>query len=90
MTTARTRAVPELDHRAKSAAKRLAQDLTAEIGDRHLRARLRTRCYNQAVALLDELNRMHARRDARARQAVLGAGAAGAVLGCLATWVLIG
>jgi hypothetical protein len=82
--------VPDLDHSAKSAAKRLAQDITAEINDRHLRARLRTRCYNQAVALLEELNRAHARRGLRIRQAALAAGAAGAVLGCLSTWALIG
>lgn len=79
-----------LDHATRSAAKRLAQDVTAEIPDRHQRARVRTHCYNQTVTLLDELNRAHLERGSRVRLAALTAAAAGAALGGLITWVLVG
>ena len=49
----------------KSLAKTMARDTTAPIADRHLRAEVRTLCYNQMVAVLLALDGK--RRSQRAR-----------------------
>ncbi|MEQ8858779.1 MAG: hypothetical protein RIC56_09040 [Pseudomonadales bacterium] len=62
-------ATPGTEPELKSLAKHLARSATAEIGDRHVRAQVRTRCYNQTLALLrqvDERWRAQRRRLLRA------------------------
>jgi hypothetical protein len=81
--------VPEFAQTTKSAAKRLAQEITAEIPDRHQRARVRTQCYNQIMALLDQIEQMVARQRAQTRHLWVLCGCAGAVLGSVSTWLLL-
>lgn len=82
--------MPELDHSTRSAAKQVAQEATAEISDRHVRAQLRTQCYNRIVMLLEEFNQAHSRHESRSTRLTLAAGAAGLVLGSLSVWALLG
>lgn len=47
---------PDPEATLKQLAKTLARDATARIGDRHLRALVRTDCYNQVVTLLRHID----------------------------------
>lgn len=58
----------------KSLAKTIARDTTARITDRHLRALVRTDCYNRLVAMLRQIDerRLLQRERQRRIQIVLG------------------
>ncbi len=75
------RAGADAENTLKTLAKTLARDATAEIHDRHLRARIRTRCYNQALCVLRDLEGRHAAQRQRDRRAL-------AVLGSFAMLAL--
>jgi creatinine amidohydrolase/Fe(II)-dependent formamide hydrolase-like protein len=82
--------VPELDQSTKSAAKQIAREATAQVSDRHIRAQLRTQCYNRIVSLLDDVTRAHARHGSSVVRLALAAGAAGLALGSVSVWALLG
>ena len=63
----------------KALAKNLARDSASDIGDRHLRARIRTRCYLQLVALLREFD-LQRQADRRRYRRLLKAGASAIAL----------
>jgi hypothetical protein len=75
--------MPDADPAVKSLAKSLARDITTDIGDRHLRAAVRTRSYNRLVSLLGEIERRRAADQNRQNRTLLAAGGVIAAL-CLA------
>lgn len=75
-------ALPESDaeHRLKSLAKRLAQACAASVDDRRLRATVRTRCYNESLSLLRQIDERRNAERLRHRRLLAAAGAAVVVL----------
>lgn len=76
---------PGAEHELKSLAKHLARAATAAIDDRHVRAQVRTHCYNQTLALLRQVDR---RWDAERRR-LLRAVTATAATAATATLALV-
>lgn len=60
----------------KSLAKTMARDATARITDRHLRAVVRTDCYNQMVAVLRHIDQRRMLQRAELRRTRIGFAAA--------------
>lgn len=56
---------PDTAAELKSLAKAAARDASARIGDRRLRAEVRTDCYNHLVAALQQIDHRHLVRRAR-------------------------
>lgn len=70
----------EQDTTLKNLAKGLARDATAEITDRHLRAQIRTRCYNHVVNALQDLEARQAHERALHRRTLTVLGSVAAFL----------
>lgn len=71
------------DHTSKALAKGLAREIATGIGDRRIRAEVRTRSYNQLVALLQGFDTRLAAEHARRRRLLTGAAGIIAVLGAV-------
>jgi hypothetical protein len=73
----------------KSLAKQLARDSAADIEDRHLRARLRTRYYNQLLSLLRHFDSQRTADRQRQRRWLTAAAGTIALLGAALTGTML-
>lgn len=74
----------------KSLAKAVAKDTAAQIPDRHLRAQVRTSCYNQMVNVLRILDGRLAAQRLRHRRTAMVLGSVAAVLAIALAVSLLG